>query len=266
MPAPDSLFAGWSGACVGEGSCVVPLAESRSVTARFMPRVKLTVAKQGLGNGTISTTPAGIECGPTCEADFVGGSSVSLSASADATSIFVGWSGDCTGTGACTVDMDSAKSVTANFQGTFRLTLVKQGGGQGTVTAAPDGIDCGATCSYNYRENERGHADRRGCRRLRVLRLGWRLHRHRPDLHGDPQPGPQRHRAIHPGPPAERAHGGRWDRLGGLAPRRHQLRRHLHGDLSRGHERQPHRDPDRPVHLQPLDRCMLRLQRPAWSR
>jgi hypothetical protein len=68
-----------------------------------------------VGSGTITSNPAVINCGSTCSASFNGGTGVTLTATPASGSTFVGWSGDCTGAGACTVSMSAAKSVTANF-------------------------------------------------------------------------------------------------------------------------------------------------------
>jgi hypothetical protein len=73
----------------------------------------LTVAKTG--NGTITSSPAGIDCGTDCAESYAGGASVTLTATAAAGSTFTGWSGACTGTGTCTVTMNAVKSVTATF-------------------------------------------------------------------------------------------------------------------------------------------------------
>jgi Leucine-rich repeat (LRR) protein len=75
----------------------------------------LTVTKAGTGTGAVTSTPTGINCDPTCSASFTEGSVVTLTATPVAGSVFTNWSGDCTGTGACVVTMDAAKSVTASF-------------------------------------------------------------------------------------------------------------------------------------------------------
>jgi hypothetical protein len=75
----------------------------------------LTVTKNGTGAGTVTSSPAGIACGSTCTTTVAVGTSVTLSAVAASGSTFAGWSGACGGTGACTLTMSSATTVTATF-------------------------------------------------------------------------------------------------------------------------------------------------------
>jgi hypothetical protein len=75
----------------------------------------LTVTKGGDGTGTVTSAPGGIACGSDCSEAFASGTSVTLSATADAGSSFSGWSGACSGSGPCAVTIDAAKSVTATF-------------------------------------------------------------------------------------------------------------------------------------------------------
>jgi YD repeat-containing protein len=76
----------------------------------------LTIAKTGSGTGTITSAPAGINCGTTCSAAFAPGGVVTLTAIADTNSIFSGWSGGgCSGTGSCTVTLNSDTTVNALF-------------------------------------------------------------------------------------------------------------------------------------------------------
>ena len=114
----------------------------------------LTVAKAGTGSGTVTSAPSGITCGATCSASFPYNSTVTLTATPATGSTFTGWSGDCTGTKKCTLSLTQARSVTATFTlQTFRLTVAKAGTGSGTVTSAPSGITCGATCSASFPYN-----------------------------------------------------------------------------------------------------------------
>ncbi|MBU6337860.1 MAG: hypothetical protein KGR19_08640, partial [Acidobacteria bacterium] len=81
-----------------------------------LPPNEMTVAKDGTGSGTITSSPAGIDCGSTCTFGFDSGASVTLTASAASGSKFAGWGGACSGTApTCTVTMDAARSVTATF-------------------------------------------------------------------------------------------------------------------------------------------------------
>lgn len=78
----------------------------------------LAVASSGVGYGSIAASPSGIDCGNVCSAAYSGGTSVTLTPTPAAGSVFAGWSGDCTGMGACTVSMNAAKNVTAAFNPT----------------------------------------------------------------------------------------------------------------------------------------------------
>ena len=75
----------------------------------------LTVAKAGTGSGTVTSSPAGIDCGPTCSAPFAA-VSVTLTATPAKGSYLAGWSGDCSGKGKCTLMMSADHAVTARFQ------------------------------------------------------------------------------------------------------------------------------------------------------
>jgi len=91
---------------------------SRSVTGSTSTTapVTLTVAKNGSGSGTVSSSPAGIACGTDCAEALTTGTRVTLTATAATGSVFAGWSGACTGTAAtCSWTMGGAASVTATF-------------------------------------------------------------------------------------------------------------------------------------------------------
>src|SRR5579871_5569942 len=76
---------------------------------------ELTVKGSGAGGGTITSSPAGINCGSTCDATFASGTAVTLSASPNSSSTFAGWSGACSGTGSCSVTLTANASATATF-------------------------------------------------------------------------------------------------------------------------------------------------------
>jgi large repetitive protein len=77
------------------------------------PQETLTITTGGTGGGTV--TGSGISCPGTCTATYSQGTSVTLTAAAGSGSTFGGWSGACTGTGACTITMTAAESVAASF-------------------------------------------------------------------------------------------------------------------------------------------------------
>jgi hypothetical protein len=124
-------------------------------TAPVEPKeFKLTAKVQGAGSGTVTAT--GISCPGDCSEVYEEGTKVPLSESASEGSEFKGWSGACSGTGACEVTMTEAKEVTATFNleaaSKFPLTLKKSGTGQGTVTSSPVGIACGPACAEESAE------------------------------------------------------------------------------------------------------------------
>jgi hypothetical protein len=81
---------------------------------------RLTVARIGTGTGTVTSSPAGINCGSTCNADFAFGTSVTLTATPGTASAIGGWNGfGCTGTSTtCTVAATSAPTITVTFNST----------------------------------------------------------------------------------------------------------------------------------------------------
>jgi pectate lyase len=79
------------------------------------PPQTLSVSKSGPGSGMITSNPAGINCGADCSEQYEYNTDVTLSAAPDPDSIFIAWSGACSGPGSCLVSMNAAQSVTATF-------------------------------------------------------------------------------------------------------------------------------------------------------
>ena len=137
---------------IGFNETTSPVYSRLTGTGVGTPIYSVAVGKSG--NGTITSIPAGINCGSTCSASFNSGTSVTLSATPDTNYVFSGWSGDCSGTGACVVTLNSNKNVSATFTysppapTSFNLAVTKTG--SGTVSSQPSGIDCGSTCSGSF--------------------------------------------------------------------------------------------------------------------
>ncbi len=164
-PAADSTFTGWSGGgCSGTGTCTVTMDADKTVTATFNPTPppthSLTVAKSGAGSGSVTSSPAGIDCGSSCSHSFTAGISVTLSATPNSGSTFAGWSGGgCSGTGTCTVTMNSDQSVAAAFNDATPPNT--------TIIRGPPRFTRDATPTFAFRSSELGSTFR--CKRDKGL-------------------------------------------------------------------------------------------------
>jgi lysophospholipase L1-like esterase len=129
-----STFSGWAGDCSGTGSCNLTMDSNKNVTAGFELADTHTLTINGSGTGSGTVTGNGINCvitngiaGGDCTEDYELGTVVTLTASANADSVFAGWSGGgCSGTGQCVITINAAKTVTAEFRGRYSIS--------GTVT------------------------------------------------------------------------------------------------------------------------------------
>lgn len=119
-----------------------------------VPDYNLNITKGGNGNGTITSSPAGILCGSKCDQRYQSNTLVTLFAEPDFNSVFNSWGGDsdCSD-GIVTVDKD--KSCTVIFDpkpptppNTYTLNIIKTG--DGVITSEPSGIDCGSDCIEVY--------------------------------------------------------------------------------------------------------------------
>ncbi len=114
-PQPGNVFSSWSGAATGSQNPVTLTVNSNlSVTASFTASLmKLTVVKAGIGSGTV--TGSGINCGSDCT-EMLGPGSVVLTAVPASGAAFDSWTGcDNVSANACTVNMASDRTVTAQF-------------------------------------------------------------------------------------------------------------------------------------------------------
>ena len=115
-----SDFGGWTGAddCDGTDPCEITLDENATITANFDVATRtLSVTTTGNGDGNVTSDPAGIDLDAgTASAEFPIGTTITLTAEADATSDFGGWtSGGCDGTSTCVITIGEDTAVTADF-------------------------------------------------------------------------------------------------------------------------------------------------------
>ncbi|MEY4563810.1 MAG: hypothetical protein RLZZ618_3087, partial [Pseudomonadota bacterium] len=149
-PQTGFTFAGWGGACTGTQSCAVKMNAAITVNALFSPVVvvptDVALTLNRTGSGTITSAPAGINCGSSCTASFAAGSVLTLQATPATGYTFTGWSGaGCSGTSSCTVTLSAASSVSAAFApvavtGTQYVPLTLASGPASDKTALRTGV------------------------------------------------------------------------------------------------------------------------------
>lgn len=159
-PTGESQAPVWSGcdSVNGEGKCLVTISGTREVNATFnVEGPQLTVTKPGTGTGTVTSSPAGLECGSSCAVSFPKGQKVTLKGTPGLHSEAVKWVGcdSVNGKNECVATMSEAREVAATFKldpqyVEYALTIGLPGTGQGTVTSLPGGIECGAICTASY--------------------------------------------------------------------------------------------------------------------
>lgn len=112
-PSEMSDFVGWGGDCDAGGTVVMDAAKACTAEFSLKPQFKLIAEAIGTGQGFMTSSPAGIGCIVHCEQTYLEFTLVTLTAEADAGSVFRGWSGDCAADG--TVLMDADKTCFARF-------------------------------------------------------------------------------------------------------------------------------------------------------
>jgi hypothetical protein len=140
------------------------IVQSKRGSDNRQPRTyTVTVAKSG--EGTVTSSPEGIDCGTVCNAAFEEGSYVFLFAKPASGQVIGGWSGDCGQwigplKESCTLTMKSNKTVSVSFRPasakTETLQLIKKGKGTGTIHSEPAGLSCREDCRATVASFEKG--------------------------------------------------------------------------------------------------------------
>ncbi|KJU83671.1 conserved hypothetical protein, secreted [Candidatus Magnetobacterium bavaricum] len=166
LPDTDYYFGGWGGDCHGTGECRLTMAANKTVTAtftanQFVTRL-LTVTKKGVDENGVAND---LYAKGSITGDYVAplvsdkivfywgdansgnvgtavfdntGAIAYVYATPNTGYLFDGWSGECSGTGACTLQMTGDRSITATFKKATNvktiLTVTKSGKGRVTGT------------------------------------------------------------------------------------------------------------------------------------
>ncbi len=107
---------GASPVTVSAGAITAEIDASLSPTQAILD--SLSVDRDGEGEGGVTSSPAGIDCGVNCSDEFETRKTVTLQAEPDPGSTFTGWTGACSGTGPCQVRLTGDATVGASFEPT----------------------------------------------------------------------------------------------------------------------------------------------------
>jgi hypothetical protein len=121
--ASNSTFDGFSGVCAGRNPCPVTMGQSQSIAASFSRVQRTLTIGRGAGNGTVVSSPAGINCALAngtpapngCAAQFEDGTPVTLSEAPSASFKFTNWGNACSGSSACVIPMTQDQAASATF-------------------------------------------------------------------------------------------------------------------------------------------------------
>ncbi len=120
-----------------------------SLVASYQPASRVTLSVVLNGQGSVSSTPAGIACGSQCQASFTQGSQVQLVASAAQGWRFDGWSAaaaSCAASPSCTLTLSQAQQVQARFvqEGLSGAPMRLSVSGAGHVRSDEGSLACGS--------------------------------------------------------------------------------------------------------------------------
>jgi hypothetical protein len=146
----------------------------------LIPNITLAVQKVGtsigVGTGTVTSKPPGINCGPVCSFDFPEGQVVTLTAQADPGSTFKGWAGACFGVEqTCTLKLEgdqTSGSRTLRVFASFEPSALQEAF-EGEIDPGGLGIEGG-----------RGRFDRDACQFVDLSNAKMTLHLSLPDQAG----------------------------------------------------------------------------------
>ncbi len=160
-PAPGYAFKSWKGCDVGGVNgrqCTVTLSAAKTVGAKFYKTWNLTGSKSN-PNGIFSTSPGGVNCGFGCTSSTAAYKEGSLTLKAKPAKNFhfvefangSGSAESCNGVSAetCTFSISADSGIQEVYAENAKnpLSLVTNGGGQGSVKTKPANVNCGFTCS-----------------------------------------------------------------------------------------------------------------------
>jgi hypothetical protein len=169
VAAPNSVFTGWSDGpggndgshCAAADRCAIdPALGVANLTAHFTRKPNLTINLDvGAGQDPYGVASAFLCRAPSCSYTMEPSQAVTIVPSVDnVTSTnwqFVGWTGDCVGSGTCALNMTGDHSLTGVFRRIIQVTVAPHGGG--TISSPSSSVSCppsGSSCVLNVQAGQ----------------------------------------------------------------------------------------------------------------
>lgn len=110
VPALGYMFTGWGGDATGTTNpFILQMTGNKTVSATFEPAPLYNLTVSAVGPGSVAVDPPGTQ--------FIAGTTITLTATAQSGYVFTGWSGNAVGNNnPLQLVMDSDKSITATFE------------------------------------------------------------------------------------------------------------------------------------------------------
>jgi subtilisin family serine protease len=155
--ASDSYLQDWgvSGCSASESTCSVTLGTDTSIVVVAAPKVSISISLPGKGSAQITSSPAGISCPSTCNAAFLPGTLIKLSAAVASNSYLQTWglSGCTSSASTCSITLDADTSIAVAVEPKVLMPVTISGQGSVMIAAASGSsaaMTCSTSCSYLY--------------------------------------------------------------------------------------------------------------------
>ncbi len=152
-PGQDNYFKEWKGCLINDSVCAVMLDSNKTIKAIFedigVRRLNLSINGKGKVFYRKSNSDT-LLCSSNCTRDFQKDEKIMLIPKPGLGYVFKGWEKGCSGSGNCSLSMNSHLKATAIFVPRYNVLIFVKG--NGTVKSKDGLINCGDNCAVGLME------------------------------------------------------------------------------------------------------------------